>query len=176
MHTFHSLRFIVRTDPAYASAVNQTRVLALYNIYKGVLLQRYGNQSHTNDNHAMQQATAVRQMCEIPCLVPGGVRCSTCRDNEKPLLSLELEAEKAHGNHACMYGLLQSDEQGTDLVGHVELSKGGDELSGGGVDVDSLKAVGLADTIVAQIQRPAQAALRLPMHTLSVQPARGLLI
>ena len=89
---------------------------------------------------------------------------------------VEPASEESHGNHACMYGLLQSEEQGTDLVGHVELGKGGYELGGGGVNVDSLKAIGLADTVVAQIQRPAQAALRLPMHNLSVQPARGLLM
>lgn len=88
----------------------------------------------------------------------------------------EPASEESHGNHACMYGLLQSEEQGTDLVGHVELCKGGYELGGGGVNVDSLKAVGLADAIVAQIERPAQATLRLPSHTLSVQPARGLLM
>lgn len=50
------------------------------------------------------------------------------------------------------------------LVGDAELGKGGDDLGGRRVDVEGLKAVGLADAVVAQIQCPAQATLFLRPH------------
>lgn len=59
--------------------------------------------------------------------------------------------------------------QGPYLVGNAELGEGGDELGSGRVDVDGLKAVGLADAVVAQIQRSAQAALCLRMHIFQVR-------